>query len=103
MSLERQYGRISDSISRRINQCSGYDFFGVPHSINGGGVDPVNAKLECAMNRCDRDFVVLIAPAKLPTRSTDSPGAKADWCNKQIGVAEALCFHIRLSYRFRIH
>jgi hypothetical protein len=58
------------------------DFLGVAHSINGGRVDPVNAKLEPAMNRGDGRLVILLAPTKLPARSTDSPSAKADWCDE---------------------
>jgi hypothetical protein len=49
------------------------------HAVNGSRVDPVNAKLERAMNRGNGCLVVLLAPTKLPTRSTDCPGAKADW------------------------
>jgi hypothetical protein len=64
------------------------------HSVHGCGVDPVNAKLERAMNRSDRLSVVLFAPTKFPTGSTNSPRAKADWCDEQVGVAESFRFHI---------
>src|SRR5437762_2622209 len=77
-----------------------HDFLGMAHAVNGGRVDPVNAKLERAMNRADRRFVVLLAPTKLPTRPTDCPGAKADWRDGQIGVTETLRFHVRLRDRF---
>ncbi len=63
------------------------------HSVNGRGVDPVNAKLERAMNRGDRSFVILLAPTKLLTRSANGPRAKADWCDEQVGVTELFCFH----------
>jgi hypothetical protein len=79
-----------------------YDFLGMAHAVNGGSVDPVNAKLERAMNRSDRLLVVLLAPTKFPTRSADSPRAKADWCNEQVGITEPFRFHINLS-GFRIH
>src|SRR4029077_15146183 len=72
------------------------------HSVNGRSVDPVNAQLERAMNRGDRSFVSLFAPTKLPTRSADSPRAKADWCDEQIGVTELLRFHINF-FEFRFH
>ena len=39
---------------------------GVAHSVNGGCIDPVNAKLERAMNRGDGRLVILLAPAKPP-------------------------------------
>src|SRR5437016_3347649 len=73
-----------------------HDFLGMAHSINRGGVDPVNTELERAMNRPDRLRVILLAPAKLPTRSADGPGAKADRRDEQVGVAELFCFHINL-------
>ena len=71
------------------------------HSINGSRVDPVNAKLQRAMNRGDGRLVVLLAPTKLPTRPTDCPGTKANWRDGQIGVTEALRFHVRLRDKFR--
>src|ERR1700736_1645984 len=73
------------------------------HSINGGGVDPVNAEVECAVDRGDRRFVVLLAPTKFPAGTTDGPGAKADWRDEQIGVTESLRFHLNLRNRFRFH
>jgi hypothetical protein len=76
------------------------DFLGVAQSINGGCVDPVNAKLERAVNRGDGRFVILVAPTMLPTRSADSPGAKAKRCDGQIGVTQALRSHVRLDDRF---
>src|SRR6266481_8832136 len=79
-----------------------HDFLGMAHSVNGSGVDPVNAKLESAMNRVDRLFVVLLTPTEFPTRSADSPRAKADWCDEQVGVTELLRFHINL-LEFRFH
>src|SRR5947208_3045615 len=53
------------------------DFFGVAHSVNSGGVNPVNAKIQCTMNRRDRLLIVLFTPAKFPTGTPDSPCAKA--------------------------
>src|ERR1700704_783138 len=78
-----------------------YDFLGMAHAINGGGVDPVNTKLERAMNRRDRLLVILLAPTKFPTRSANGPRSEADWCDEQIGVTELFRFHINLvSLRF---
>src|SRR6266404_8542985 len=69
-------------------------FLGVTHAVNSSRVDPVHAKLERAMNRGDRRFVVLFAPAKFPAGPADSPGAKADWADGQVGVTEWLRFHV---------
>src|SRR6266550_4535822 len=79
-----------------------HDFLGMAHSVNRRSVDPVNAQLERAMNRGDRSFVILFAPTKLPARSTDSPRAKADWCDEQVGVTELLRFHIHC-FESRFH
>src|SRR5436305_387299 len=57
-------------------------FFRVAHSINGGRVDPVDTKLERPMDRGDRLFVILLAPAKLPACTTDTPGAEDYWCDR---------------------
>jgi hypothetical protein len=54
------------------------------------------------MDRSDGRFVILLASAELPTGAADRPGAKADWCDGQIGVTEALCFHLRFRFRFRV-
>src|SRR5438045_430129 len=50
------------------------------------------------MNRGDRCFVVLFAPTKFPTRAADSPRAKADRSDGQVGVTEPLRFHIKSSF-----
>src|SRR2546423_8071014 len=78
------------------------DFLGVAHSINGCRVDPVNAKVERAMDRRDGRLVILLAPTKFPTRSADSSRSETDRCYEQIGVTEALCFYIRLRFRFHV-
>src|SRR5258708_21494462 len=75
-----------------------HHFLGMAHSVNSSRVDPVNAKLEPAMNRGDGRLVVLLAPTKLPTRSTDCPGAKADRSDRQVRVTELLRFHIKPSF-----
>jgi len=50
----------------------------VAHSVNSRRIDPVNTQFQCAMDRCDGCFVILITPAKFPARSADGPGAKAN-------------------------
>src|SRR5437016_6278789 len=69
-------------------------FLGVTHAVNSGCVDPVHAKVERPMNRGTRRFVVLFAPTKSPAGPADSPGAKADRGDEQVGVTEWLRFHI---------
>ena len=54
------------------------------------------------MDRRDGRLVILLALTKFPTRSADSPGAQADWCDGQIGVTEALRFHVRRRFRIRV-
>src|SRR6266478_320774 len=63
-----------------IAQRGCHDFLRMAHSVNGRGVDPVNAQLERAMNRGDGSFVILFAPTKL---QPDPPIAHAP---KPIGV-----------------
>ena len=48
-----------------------------PIPVHGGGVDPIDAQLQRAMNRGDRGFIVLFASAKFPTCPTDCPGCEA--------------------------
>src|ERR1700737_443534 len=80
-----------------------HNFLRMAHTINGGGVDPVNAKFERAMNRGDRLFVVLLAPTKFPTRSTNGPGPKTNGRNRQVGIPELLRFHINLRNSLGFH
>src|SRR5689334_16434897 len=70
-------------------------FLGVAQSIDGSRVDPVNAKLERAMNCSDGRLVILVTPTMLPTRSTDSPGAEAERRNVNIRVSQSFSFHVR--------
>src|SRR5260370_2983981 len=90
------------ALARPVTQRGRHDFLGMAHSVNGRSVDPVNAQLERAMNRGDRSVVILFAPTKLPARSADTPGAKADRCDEQVGITELLLFHIIL-LEFRFH
>src|ERR1700724_3059443 len=79
-----------------------HDFLRVPHSVNGCGVDPVNAQLERAMNRGDRLFVVLLAPTEFPTRAADRPGSEPYRRNRQVGITELLRLRIDF-FEFRFH
>ena len=57
-------------------------------AVDGGGVDPVDAGVECAENGLDGVLVFLGAPGVLPVAAADGPGAEADGRQVQIGVAE---------------
>src|SRR5438552_15784210 len=87
--------------SRPSLESRSYNFLGMIHSIHGRGVDPVNAQLKSAVYCRNGRFVVVVAPAKFPARAADGPGAEANGCDGQIGVTEALRFHVRLGDRFR--
>src|SRR6266436_612507 len=69
------------------------DLFGVAQAVDGGGVDPVDAQLQRAMNRGDGIGVVLRAPSKFPAAAAESPGAKTDRRNLEIGVSQFSRFH----------
>src|SRR5260370_11294604 len=45
---------------------AGYNFFGMAHAVDGGRVDPIDAKLERTMNRRDRIRIILPAPGEFP-------------------------------------
>src|ERR1700676_3781502 len=88
--------------SRPGSQRKGDNFLRVAHSVNGGRIDPVNAKLECAMNRGYRCFIILLAPTKFPAGAADGPGAEADGRDRQVRVTEPLRFHFN-PFKFRFH
>jgi len=72
------------SPSHQVAQRKGDGFLRVAHPVHGGGVDPIDAQLQRAMNRGDRGFIVLFASAKFPTCPTDCPGSEADGCDGQV-------------------
>src|SRR6266850_491088 len=47
-------------------QRAGYDFFGMAHAVDGGGIDPIDAKFERTLNRRDGIRILLRAPGKFP-------------------------------------
>ena len=72
---------------------SGDNLLGVPQSIGGRGIDPIDAGVEGFVNRGDRIAVVLASPSKRPTRPANSPSAESDRSKLQIGVAERFGVH----------
>ena len=65
------------------------DFFRMAEAVDGCGVDPVDAKVERAMDRGDGFVVVLGAPGEFPVAAADGPCAKADGCEVKVRVAES--------------
>src|SRR5713101_2825698 len=59
-------------------------------AVGGGGVDPVDAQLERAVDRLDRVLVVLRTPAELPAATSDRPGAEADARDLEAGRSQLL-------------
>ena len=57
----------------------------VAEAVGGGGVDPVDAELERAVDRGDRVVVLLWSPAELPPAAPDRPGAEADGGDLEAG------------------
>src|ERR1022692_3605204 len=72
---------------------AGNHFLGVAQAIDRGGVDPVDAGIECFVDGGDGVAVVLTAPRELPTRAAGGPGPEADRGDEQV----------RISERFRSH
>src|SRR5271166_3096942 len=87
--------------TRPFFERASYDFLGVSQTIDGGSVDPVDAKFERAVNGCDGIVVVLRSPCELPTRATDGPGAVSHGSDVHVGVAELALFHSYLHLELR--
>jgi hypothetical protein len=66
------------------------DRLGMAEAIGGGGVDPVDALLERAVDRSDRLIIVLRPPAELPASAADRPRAEPEPGDFQARLTE-LC------------
>ena len=82
-ALGKDVGLLLPSFQRPCHH-----FFRMAKAINRRGIDPVDAKVEGALNRGDRIVVVLRAPAKLPVATADGPGAKTDGGDLQVRIAK---------------
>src|SRR6185437_514702 len=50
----------------------------MPQPVNGGGVDPVDAKFENMLHGRERSCVVLRPPGECPVAASNGPRAEAD-------------------------
>ena len=73
-------------------QSPGDNLLGMAQAVNGGGIDPVDAQFECAMNGRDGLRVVLGAPAEFPI-AADGPCTKADGRDGQIRISQNIGLH----------
>ena len=90
------HGALGEHVGPRalpFFQCPGDDFFRVADAVDGGGVDPVDAEFERAVNGGDGVGVVLGAPAKVVAGAADGPGAEAH--RRDV--------HVRISQLARLH
>ena len=110
MPAHRALGKDIRLVAGRLKR-AGNDFFGVAEAVDRGGVDPVDAEVEGAMNRGDGFIVVLRSPGEFPVAAADGPRAKADRCELKVGVSESAkgfgaeerssSYHILLDERHR--
>src|SRR2546423_8907698 len=63
-------------------------FLGMTESVNGGGIDPVDAQLDGVIHGSDRIIVVLRSPRERPAAAANCPGAHSDACDVHVGGAE---------------
>ena len=61
-------------------------------TVNGGGINPIHAQFERAMNGRDGLRVVLGAPPEFPI-AADGPCTKADGRDGQIRISKNIGFH----------
>ena len=74
-------------------QCAGNDFFRMAQAVDGGGVDPIDAKLKRAMNRGNGVRIILVAPGKFPAGTANGPRSKTDGRDLEVRVSELARFH----------
>ena len=74
------HGALGENVGARtlpLLQRAGDDFFRVADTVDGGGVDPVDAEFERAVNGGDGVGVFLGAPAEIVAGAANGPGAEA--------------------------
>ena len=74
-------------------ECLADQFLGLATAIDGCGVDPIDAQVDCGDDRIDRFAGILIAPAEFPITSADGPGTETDSAEFKVGLAELSIMH----------
>src|SRR5260370_3680839 len=93
IAAQNTFGENAGTRTAPLVQSARDDFLGVAQAVDGGGVNPIDAQLQPAMNRGNGIGVVLRPPGKFPPAATESPGAKADRRNLEIRVSQFSRFH----------
>src|ERR1700694_2674 len=86
--------------SAPVLQRAADDFLGVPQTVDGGRVDPINAEFERTVNGGNGVVVVLRSPGELPARAANGPGSVAHGSDVQVGIAKLACLHFYLLQNF---
>src|SRR5208282_5969265 len=63
------------------------DLFRAPQSVHGRSIDPVDARIERRVNRCNRVIVLLPPPGESPVAASHRPCANTDGSDLQVRVA----------------
>src|SRR5215472_970050 len=92
---------LGEDVGARTAQVkrAGHHFLGMPQAVNGRGIDPVDAEIECRLDGGDRIAVVLRTPGPLPTASSHRPCANPDGGNPQVALSELPGLHSSLPAR----
>jgi len=69
------------------------DLFRVAEAVNGGGIDPVDARVEASVDRFDGGVVILGAPRESVSGPTYRPRADPDPGDLQVAIAKTSLFH----------
>ena len=76
------------------------DFFRMAEAVDRGGVDPVDAEFERAVDCGDGVGFFLCAPGEGPASAADGPGAEADGRDHQIGISKLAGLHSSSRFLF---
>src|SRR5271169_6857664 len=95
---EAAFGENVGSRSLPNRQSFRDDLFGMTEAVDGGGVDPVDAQLQRAVDGGDGIIIVLFSPAELPSCAADGPGAVSDGCNMHVRISKLFRFHDQISF-----
>jgi len=63
-------------------------------TVDGGGVDPVDAVVEGGVDGGDGLVVILWAPGELPAAAAHGPGADSDGSEFEVAIAEPPFLHL---------